>query len=303
MVYIKRLIDQQRLLALAGRLGVFVLLCVFLAACTAPLDVAYKPKQSPHPAAKGVKVIVSQFVDKRAEKDPRKIGKVGSVVTDMYGTELVMSEDASSLVTRAFAAELSSAGFMVFSGEMANKANADLIIGGEIKEFKYDIGSRDEITIELLVNVTDRDGKVIWSGTEVEKANRFAGVVGNSRGTISGYLVESLSKAVRKTLYDAGPAIPQLRQGTAQTAPAFTAPDIATAAPAQGGGKISITSVPPRAKVYLNDVYFGLTPITLEIEPGVYEMTVRQKGFKENRERVSVRPRQLTEVELNLDKE
>jgi len=68
-------------------------------------------------------------------------------------------------------------------------------------------------------------------------------------------------------------------------------------------GRISIKTEPPRSKVYIGDVYYGLSPLTVDIEPIVYEITIRLEGFKEKKEKVSIRKGQKTELEINMEKE
>jgi hypothetical protein len=66
-------------------------------------------------------------------------------------------------------------------------------------------------------------------------------------------------------------------------------------------GRLVITSEPPRAKVYIGDIYYGLTPLEVEIEPGVLTIILRSKGYRTVRERVSVRPEDVTEMEVELE--
>jgi hypothetical protein len=66
-------------------------------------------------------------------------------------------------------------------------------------------------------------------------------------------------------------------------------------------GRLVITSEPPRAKVYIGDIYYGLTPIEIEIEPGIVNVTLRHKDYQTVKERVSVRPEDVTEMEVELE--
>ena len=71
----------------------------------------------------------------------------------------------------------------------------------------------------------------------------------------------------------------------------------------QGTGRIVISTDPSRSKVYIKGVYYGMTPLNLDIEPGVYEIVVKSKGYKESSEKVSVRLGQFTELSFDLEKE
>ncbi|MBI5902987.1 MAG: PEGA domain-containing protein [Deltaproteobacteria bacterium] len=290
-------------LCLALSLAVFI-----LAGCSGPLSVRYSPGLAPpHPAPKApLKIFVEQFIDARGEKDPRAIGKVTAVVSDMSGESLTLTEDVSSLVTRAFAQELSSAGFTVSTGDEAGRAGTDLVLRGAVKGFRLDIGPRDEIMIELSAEFKEPlSGKAVWSGTEIHKDSRYAGVLGNTRATISAYISASLSKVIKRTIADASQTLPVKAGASAPLSAALPAAPAAPAAlsNAHAPGRVSVASEPPRAKVYIGGVYYGLTPITIDLEPGVYELTLRLKGRRENKEKISIRPGQLTEVEEALDKE
>ncbi|MEK7772929.1 MAG: PEGA domain-containing protein [Deltaproteobacteria bacterium] len=274
-----------------------------LAGCSGPLSVKYAPgRTSPQPGLKEpVKIFVERFTDARGAKDPRAIGGITAVVSDMSNDRLTLTEDVSSLVTRAFAEELSSAGFIVSAGDRAGRASADLILNGEVKEFKLDIGARDEIAIGISAEFTEaRSGKAVWSGVETVKESRYAGVMGNTSATISKYISASLSKVITKTIADASRSLPAKAGATGY--PRAEAP-AESAAGTIASGRISVASEPARAKVYIGGVYYGLTPVAIDLDPGVYDLSIRRKGHRENKEKVAVRPGQLTEVEAVLDKE
>jgi len=95
-------------------------------------------------------------------------------------------------------------------------------------------------------------------------------------------------------VYVAPPAAPS----TAVTVP--TIPVAAVQANVTSGW-LSVSTNPPRAKVYLDGVYFGLSPLRSEIEPGVHDVAVQLKGYKTATEKVSVRKGDNTELELSLE--
>ncbi|MBI5343988.1 MAG: PEGA domain-containing protein [Deltaproteobacteria bacterium] len=268
--------------------------------CGGPLSFSYAPPKNQYPPKKiqaRVSVVITPFVDARKAlvdpKDPRVIGAISSTVSDMEGSRLTLSEDVPKIVTSAFAKELRTAGYIVTD----DKAGADIEVLGEVEEFRLDIGSRDEVAMKISSKFTERKtGKVIWAGSFAEKGERFAGVSGNSRRTITSYLSESLSKAVRGGLSEAGEKI-TARMGAAN------APESSEEGIAEGQGRLNITTTPQRSKVYINGVYYGLAPISIDIGPGVYDVALRQQGFKEGVEKVSVRKGRLTELEMTLEKE
>jgi len=66
---------------------------------------------------------------------------------------------------------------------------------------------------------------------------------------------------------------------------------------------MDIKSAPTRAKVYIEGVYYGLTPLALKMAPGIYELEIRQKGYRDGAEKISVREGETTEVEMELEGE
>jgi serine/threonine protein kinase len=59
-------------------------------------------------------------------------------------------------------------------------------------------------------------------------------------------------------------------------------------------GSLSITSRPEGARVYLNDAYKGLTPLTLDLEPGAYGVALRKSGYQEWSTRITIKPGERT---------
>lgn len=297
-------------------------LCLFAAVgCSAPLKVNYTtpPNYQTAKASAPVTVAIPQFTDSRVDKkdNGRTIGKVEATVVDMNGTKLTLSDDVSNIVTSAFRKEFADAGYAV-KGE-DTREDTDFILNGEIKDFRVNIGSRDEIAVEVFTKVTEKEtGRVLWSGTVAEKSSKYAGVMGNTRGTISNYISWGISKVIKDTLAEITPKIANTKAAykppTTPAAPSVTQPsEAAPKAPEQiqeksqpapeGSGRIVISTVPTRSKVYINDVYYGLTPISLDIDPGVYEVVIKQKGFKNSKEKVSVRKGQFTEIDVQMEKE
>lgn len=266
--------------------------------CAGPLEVKYEPKTAGQfRSDEKAPVFVSKFDDKRdlsknPFKDPRSIGKIDATVSDMTGGELTLSEDVTDMVANAFKKELSIAGFtLVDDIEKARYA-----LDGQVREFRVDIGSRDEIAIEIASQFKDaQTGKQLWTGVGSERGDRFAGVMGNSRHTISNYIAASLQKTIRSSIAAAGA---HLGGGGKPDAP-----EKPSQAASEAAGTVTLDSAPQRSKVYIDGVYYGLTPITLKIAPGIYEVTLKQKGFKTVTEKVSVRQDAATELETELEKE
>ncbi|TAN61249.1 PEGA domain-containing protein, partial [bacterium] len=149
---------------------------------------------------------------------------------------------------------------------------------------------RDEIFIEITPKLhSAKTGKTVWSEVESTKEYRYAGSFGNSRASLSKYITATISKTIRKAIDEAKPVLTSVSAGEG----------IVT----EAKGKLSITSDPSRAKVYLNDVYYGLTPFASEVDAGIYELTLKSVGFKNSKEKLSIRKSEVTEIDVKFEKE
>lgn len=91
---------------------------------------------------------------------------------------------------------------------------------------------------------------------------------------------------------------------------AATIPAVNAVAPAQAyvpnpnatSGLLLVNTRPTRAKVYLDGVYYGLSPLRLELEPGVHAVSVKMEGYRMVAEKVSVRRGDSTEMDLILER-
>ena len=81
-------------------------------------------------------------------------------------------------------------------------------------------------------------------------------------------------------------------------------PAPAPAAPAivPGKGLLVLTTTPSRAQLSIGDVYFGLSPIKLDLAPGVHALNIKLSGYKTVNAKVSVRLGEVTEYDLRLAK-
>jgi nucleoid-associated protein YgaU len=73
-------------------------------------------------------------------------------------------------------------------------------------------------------------------------------------------------------------------------------------APTSTKGTFSLTTVPSKAKVYGDDVYYGTSPLKLELDPGVTVFHFKLDGYKTVTQKVSIRRGETTELEVKLDK-
>jgi hypothetical protein len=154
-----------------------------------------------------------------------------------------------------------------------------------------------------------------------EKDNRFAGVSGNNKADIAKYLMIKLGVVTKKScdaisdaLVSKHPDLFGVLPGTkpvagvtvlfspgADQAASNVIPVMSVMAPPKTG-MLALSTKPARAKVYLGGVYFGLTPLRVEIEAGIHSLEVKLDGYKTASEKVSVRKDETTELELVLER-
>jgi len=271
--------------------------------CSGPLKVNYAAKERPEAAAEfteegPVSVFIAGLADGRSAADlekPREIGIINATVFDISGNRLVIANDPAALVTVALGKEFAAAGYDV----KTEAAEADLVLEGELKEFRLDIVDRDRIAIEVNASVKDRaTGAAIWSGKAAERSDRYAGVMGNSKATIEKYINASLAKVAGSIVVRTTAKVADLRLARA---PEKTPQAVEEKQPPMtASGAMSIKTTPARAKIYIGGVYYGLTPLTLELPAGVYGLEIKQKGYRDASEKVSVRKGETTEVEMEL---
>lgn len=292
-------------------------------------------------SGQAVSLAVADFADARAGAPGRKIGKITATVSNMHGTELLLDRDVAALLGNAVRGQLAADGF-----HLAKPGEAvDFKLGASAQAFSLNIAGTDDLAIAVQATLREeRSGEIVWAGVIAEKADRYAGVGGNSRATITEYLgdgvaalagklsavvVDVLAKSYPRTMTVAqhkptstipgvttvhtmaareplaSAALPVATPTTTATPNAVAATDppprpapMATAT----SGHLSVTSIPARAKVYIEDVYHGLTPLKLELPVGVHAMKFKLDGYKPANEKVAVRRGDTTELEIKFQK-
>jgi len=295
-----------------------------------------KAASSSGPALKYAATLrVGKYADQRKLGNPRLLGTIDGRVRGIDGNQLLLDQDVASVVTAAIRNRFDTEGFQVLEGSSA--ANAMFEVSGVIKELTLNIKNRDEIGIAIETTVKNlSNGEVVWSGMVTEKHDRFAGVSGNNKDDVVAYFNKELKVASTKTveavsasLMAAKPELFNLTAGTkpipgvtVYVAPTAAKPVPAASVPAYGvqqqgsavpspaymphasdpAGLLLVNTSTSRAKVYLDGVYYGLSPLRLEMEPGVHAISVKLEGYKMVTEKVSVRKGDNTEMELNLER-
>lgn len=253
------------------------------------------------------------YVDERSMGNPRKIGIGGD---NIYGpnaprsNDILLDRDVAAVVTSAMKKRLEDAGYQV-----VEDGNAHFEMGGTVKELTYNVRARDEVSITVATQLKESGtGKSLWSGVVEEKKDRFAGVSGNDIRDVAMFLKKELGVVTQKTsdaisailmeqrpeLFNLAPGTKPIAGVTVLNAASSVPPTMPVPTPAQG--VLMVTTSPSRAKVYAGGVYYGLSPLRLEMEPGILEVTAKLDGYKNATEKVSVRKGETTEVELTLER-
>lgn len=272
---------------------------------------------------KEIVLLVPDYIDTRENKKSRRVGGISTTVVNMYGDEFFLDQEITTLLSAAVRKQLTNNGFKVVTQATATY---DFELIGAIGNFSLNIADRDKLNIAVETTIMDgKTGKVLWSGIISEITDRFAGVSGNTRSSIEEYLGNGVadfsvktSASIKENLAGSYPLT--MKAGSSKTVssvPGVTTlqavvdleskPEIAVAdspisTTQTGGGHFSVTTFPPRAKVYVNDVYYGMSPLKLDFDPSIYLFRFELDGYKTVTEKVSVRRGETTELEVKFVK-
>lgn len=282
---------------------------------TVIVPVLPQPGAPVSPAASGRTLAMAPWADARAGRPGRAIGVLEAPVFGVHDPRLVLAEDPAKLMADAVARRLEGAGL----GLVAPSAPADLRLEASLNALRMDVGARDARRIGVHARLFRAgDSQPVWAGELVDVDERFAGVIGNNRRDLEQYLgagmgavADQLAAQVLRQLQAlpaaapmrpaAGAAVsapqPQLQQPQQPQPQPQPQP---TAGGAAGEGRIAIASAPPRVKVYVDDVYHGLTPLTVILPQGVHQLHFRREGCDAQREKVAVRAGATVELELSM---
>lgn len=260
---------------------------------------------------------IRTYVDQRGESDARLLGEFNTRIGGLSGKQLRLDRDVAVIATEQMKQQFSNAGFAV----LADDAAAKFELSGVVKTLTLDSKARDEINIVLQTSLSEiATGKVLWTATVSQKNSRFGGVAGNNRDDIVNFLYRELAvvngktvSAVNSLLMASYPALFNLTPGTKTidgvtvlSAPLAT--PVAVAAPiaieklASSTGTLVLSSQPARAKIYVDEVYFGVTPLRVELDVGLHTVAAKLAGRKVETEKVAVRKGETTELEMTLSK-
>ena len=294
---------------------------IFGGAADSGSDIHVREDSKPNPNAKQEKypivVRINNYTDARQADSPRRLGVATGRVLGVTGKDLMLDREVTLVVVESLKRHLGESGLQMVEGE-ASKAQFQL--SGSVKELSIDVKARDYANIAIESTLTEvASGKVIWSGVVVEKSDRFAGTSGNSKKDVADYLRKELgivssktSESILSVLMASRPDLFNVPIGAkpilgvtlyanpAASAASAVAPAAQVAEPIAVNGTLLVSSSPSRAKVYVDGVYFGLTPLRAETGAGVHEVGVKLDGYRSASEKVSVRKGDKTELEMKL---
>lgn len=285
-------------------------------------EISIRESQQPNPDAPKVKyaasIRVAGYADERKVGDARKVGTAKVRVSGMSGSEIRLDRDVTRVVSDSLSKKLDDTGYQVLERE---DKSALFELSGVVREMSIDARERDYVSISVETTLKDiASGKVVWSGEVVQKSDRFAGVSGNDKEDIANYLhhelevvsgktVEAIGAtlmASRSDLFNLTPgtkAIPGVTVFVSPNGQGSSAPDTAMLQPMNAApGTLVVRTEPARAKVYIDGVYFGLSPLNIESSAGIRTIQVKLKGYRTASEKVAVRVGALTELEFQLEK-
>lgn len=265
-----------------------------------------------------ITVRMAGYTDARQVDSPRRVGTSNARITGLSGKEIMSDRDATEVVAESMKKRLSDAGLQVLASDATN---AQFQLSGAVKELSIDIKDRDHVNIAIESTLTEvASGKVIWSGLVVERAERYAGISGNGKKDVADFLrwklgvvstkttesVLSVLMATRPEMFNMVVGIKPVQGVTVYSNSAgsasVAAPAVVPIEAATENGTLAISSSPSRAKVYVDGVYFGLTPLRAEYSAGIHEVSIKLDGYKTLIEKVSVRKGDNTEMEIKLQR-
>lgn len=250
---------------------------------------------------------IAGYSDARTGMPPKKIGDSTQRISGIWGKELVLDRAVTDVVADSFRKRFDDAGFPLIK----ERSGALYELSGVVKELTYNAKARNETAIAVESTLKEiATGKIVWSGVVVEKNERDASSasskndIANRLRYMLGIVTQKTVEAISGSLMASRPDLFNLAPGTKPISgvtvlQATGAPVVKTAA---ANGLLALTTKPARAKVYLDGVYFGISPLRVEIESGIHDVNVKAEGYKTAAEKISIRKGDTTELELVLER-
>ncbi len=282
-----------------------LILTTILYGCGAPLKYAYQPLQGEKNqvrATKGISIYIAPVQDlRKGLQSGKKIGNIHTTVLDIYGNELFLSRRPALVIRDALIKEFKSAGFTVLS---ETQKDAQYLLETKLKEFEFEIGAKDSMKIALYMEVLKTESKKNLGGDIIKTSDsRFAGVSGTSRKSISRAISISISKVMKQVIEKTENDIKKDHPAKNSTKEQNNKETIIGRKERAGKGLLRVTTEPMRAKIFLNKIFYGLSPQTLRVKAGIYNLLIRKDGYVDFSEKVAIDKERETEVEERLRKQ
>jgi hypothetical protein len=251
-------------------------------------------------------VALAPTLDERPGNPGRRLGAASATIVDLHGAELVLAGDAAALVDTALRQHLQAQGLTI----VAAPAAATWQLEARLQTLQLDVADRDRRSVAVQATLRRiSDGKISWTGTAEDRDERFAGVAGNSRADLEGYLgagiatvAADLAHRVHAATTTTTAAVPMAAAAIPAVPMPVGSPAAAAAAPQlPATGDLLISTTPARVKVYVDAVYQGLSPLTLSLPPGVSELHFVREGYRRASEKVAIRAGRAIELEIKME--
>jgi len=292
-------------------------------------------------AGQPIVLMVGDIADARPGTPGRRLGDIRTTVIDMSATSLTLDEDVAALMTKALRRQLAADGFRVtqdaaaprdFSVDArARQVRLDIVDRDEL-DLEVDLTLRDGHGGDVLWAGSVSEKSSRFAGIAGDSRSTIVAYLtkgladwstkasASVRDNLRRSFPQSLSVAERRPEQSAGPisgvttsqaatshetvATPMPAAGVQTAAPAAA---ISTAAgrneaPTAGKGRFVLTTTPGKAKVYIGDVYYGVSPLQLDLDPGIVDLRCTLDGYRGVSEKVSIRRGEATELELKFEK-
>jgi hypothetical protein len=276
------------------------------------MHIGDKPSPNARQQKYPVMVRLAAYQDARDVSDPHLLGVATTRVLGMTGKDIMLDSEVAAAVGASMKKRLSDDGLQFVEADQAQYQ-----LGGVVKTLAVDIKDRDQLSIAIESTLTETgSGRVVWSGVVTEKKERYAGVMGNSKGDVANFLKAGLDAVAHKTSESILSVLMATRPelfgvaGVAKVVPGVTvytgapptiaAPPAVATGPVAATGVLALTSEPANVKVYVDDVYYGLTPLDAEMPAGIYQLRFELDGYGKSSEKVSVRSGDRTELKVKL---
>ena len=187
--------------------------------------------------------------------------------------------------------------------------NVDIFVIGKIRNYEFllrsggvsgavrgqfsELAATTQARVELYY-LDSETGRIIWGNTlhhdtYDRKASKKAPTDFASMRldeALHNVILQSVDRVLPK-INAHSPGSVQVLSGMMADVPKTPEGKMAGAVPADKG-RIDVVSMPSGAKVYLDGIYYGVTPLALDTVPGVHLLKVEKDGFETGRDKIGV---------------